>query len=206
MIGLFTRKIGMTRVFDAQNRHVPVTILKVAEQAVTGRRTQARDGYDAAQIGATGRKRVAKPQQDELIKNGLNPLLAHRREIKATELTAGQPLDASLFAPGDTVSVTGISKGKGFAGTIKRHGFSRGPTSHGSKNVRQPGAIGSGYPQRVVKGRKMPGHLGARKTTTRGLTVIAVDASDQTLALRGAVPGSNRSRIFVQKITRHGKT
>lgn len=202
MHAVFAVKLGMTHVYDDKNRHIPVTVLKLHPQVVTAIRTPEKDGYSALQIGTIGRKHVNKPQLGELKKNSIDLSIAHRTEIDLMpdqEVTIGQTIDATAFSAGDKVSVTSISKGKGFAGTIKRHNFARGPVSHGSKNVRKPGSIGGGYPQRVVLGRKMPGHLGAETVTTRGLKIVAINQTDNTIAVSGAVPGANKSRVLIKK-------
>ncbi len=205
-ISVFAQKLGMTHIYDDKHRHIPVTILKVTPQAITGLRTPEKDGYSAIQIGTAGRKHVNKPQSGELKKLGIDLNIAHRKEIRLTDdatdaqASIGQILDATLFAPGDKIQVTSTSKGKGFAGTIKRHNFSRGPETHGSKNVRQPGSIGGGYPQRVVLGKKMAGHMGSEQVTTKSHRVMAINAADQTIAISGPVAGPNRCRVFIHKI------
>lgn len=199
----FAEKLGMTHMYDDKNRHVPVTILKVSPQVVTAIRSTEKDGYTAIQIGAEGRKQVAKPQLEELKKNNIDLRIAHRAEVELTDDTQaniGDAISVTLFQPGDKVMVTGISKGKGFAGTIKRHNFSRGPETHGSKNVRQPGSIGGGYPQRVIKGMRMAGHMGAVRSTTKGHKVMAINEAENTIAISGAIPGSNGNRILIQKV------
>ena len=199
---LFAQKLGMTQIYDEKKRHIAVTILRVPPQAVTHIRTLEKDGYGSIQLGATGRKKVNQPQLYEIKKRGIDLRLAHRHEIRFTsepQVKIGDTITVETFAPGDVVKVTGTSKGKGFAGTIKRHGFHRGPETHGSKNVRKPGSIGGGYPQRVVLGRPMPGHLGAQTVTTRGLKVVAVNEKDATIAISGAIPGSNKSRVIIKK-------
>lgn len=199
----FAQKLGMTHMYDDKNRHVPVTILKVTPQAITAIRSTEKHGYAAIQLGAEGRKHVAKPQLGELAKNNIDLRIAHRAEIRLsddTQANIGEAVTVAAFQPGDKVMVTGISKGKGFAGTIKRHGFSRGPETHGSKNVRKPGSIGGGYPQRVIKGMRMAGHMGAVRTTTKGHKVMAINEAENTIAISGAVPGSNATRILIQKV------
>lgn len=202
MNAIFAKKLGMTHVYDDKNRHIPVTVLKVGDQVVTGIRTQEKDGYTAVQIGTVGKKHVNKPQSSELKKLSVDLPIAHRVELDLdadTQVEVGQALHVTMFTPGDMVKVTSVSKGKGFAGTVKRHGFHRGPETHGSKNVRKPGSIGGGYPQRVVLGRKMPGHLGHETVTTRGLKVIAINEKDGTIAISGTVPGANKTRVLIQK-------
>lgn len=202
--GVFAEKLGMTQMYNDNNRHIPVTILKVAPQVITAIRTQEKDGYSAIQIGATGSKRVAKPQSAELSKNNIDLAIAHRVELRqngeVSDVNVGDTLSVTLFTPGDEVEITGTSKGKGFAGTIKRHNFSRGPETHGSKNVRKPGSIGGGYPQRVIKGMRMAGHMGDITVTTKGHRIVAINEKDNTVAISGAVPGSNGARVLVKKV------
>jgi large subunit ribosomal protein L3 len=203
MTAAFAQKLGMTHIYDDKNRHVPVTILKLTPQVITAVKTTEKDGYNAIQFGTEGAKHVAKPQQDDLTKNNIDLRIAHRKEVRVdddTQANIGQTISAADFATGDLIMVTGTSKGKGFAGTIKRHNFSRGPETHGSKNVRKPGSIGGGYPQRVVKGRKMAGHMGNETVTTKGLKIMAINEADNTLAVSGPIPGSNKTRVFIQKI------
>ncbi len=202
---VFAQKLGMTHMYDDNHRHVPVTILKVAPGAISAIRTVEKNGYAAIQIGATGSKHVAKPQSSELTKNGIDLNIAHRKEVRITaesdtEATVGQLLDVTIFTPGDHLTVTSISKGKGFAGTIKRHGFHRGPETHGSKNVRKPGSIGGGYPQRVVLGRRMGGHMGHVQVTTKGHKVMAINPDENTIAVAGPIAGPNKTRVFIQKM------
>ncbi len=199
----YAEKLGMTHMYDDKNRHVPVTILKVTPQIITALRTTDADGYNAMQIGTVGRKHIAKPQLEELKKQNIDLRIAHRTELRVdedTQVKVGEVISVAIFAPGDKVSITGMSKGKGFAGTIKRHNFKRGPETHGSKNVRQPGSIGGGYPQRVIKGMRMAGHMGAVQSTTRGHKVVAINEAENTIAISGGVPGSNKTRILIRKL------
>ncbi len=203
MTGLFAQKLGMTHMYDERNRHVPVTVLKVLPQVVTAIRTLDDNGYSAIQIGAASKKHIAKPQAEELKKNNIDITLSHRAELKGDNESAvaiGDTITVSIFAPGDKVTVSGMSKGKGFAGTIKRHNFSRGPETHGSKNVRKPGSIGGGYPQRVILGMRMSGHMGAEKVTTKGHRVMAINEKENTIAVSGTVPGANKTRILIRKL------
>lgn len=204
-VTLFAEKLGMTHMYNDKNRHIPVTILKVTPQAVTAIKTSDNDGYNAIQIGTEGSKRVAKPQKEELKKKSIDLRIAHRTEVKfdgEAQVNISDKLTASLFTPGDEVMITGRSKGKGFAGTIKRHGFSRGPETHGSKNIRKPGSIGGGYPQRVILGMRMAGHMGSVQVTSKGHKVIAVNEKDNTIAISGGVPGSLHSRVIIRKVTK----
>ncbi len=205
MTAAFAQKLGMTHIYDDKNRHVPVTILKVTPQTITAIKTMEKDGYAAVQFGTEGKKQINKPQQGDLTKNNVDLRVAHRKEVRIqsdddTQVNIGQAISAADFSAGDMVMVTGTSKGKGFAGTIKRHNFSRGPETHGSKNIRKPGSIGGGYPQRVVKGIRMAGHMGDRTVTTKGHKVMAINEADNTIAVSGGIPGSNKTRVFIQKI------
>lgn len=203
--GAFAQKLGMTHIYNDANRHIPVTILKVTPQVVTAIRTQEKDKYSAVQIGSTGSKKVNKPQLSELKKNNIDLVIDHRTELPLDDqdqVKIGDKVEATIFTIGEEVEVTGISKGKGFAGTIKRYNWSRGPMSHGSKNKRAPGSIGSGYPQRVVPGKKLPGHMGHEQVTTKGLKVVAINETDNTIAISGAVPGANKSYVVIRKVAK----
>ena len=193
MAGLLGRKIGMTQVFSPEDGRVErVTVIEAGPCFVTGIRRAERDGYDAVQLafGETRAKSLTKPKLGHLKKAGVGNL-KHLAEFRgeAGELEVGAEVKVdSVFERGQRVKVSGISKGKGFAGTIKRHNFSRGPVSHGSHNVRGPGSIGaSADPARVFKGIKGPGQMGAGRVTQRGLEVV--DIRDNLLLLRGSVPG-----------------
>jgi large subunit ribosomal protein L3 len=193
MAGLLGRKIGMTQVFSPEDGHVErVTVIEAGPCFVTGIRRADRDGYDAIQLafGETTEKRLTKPKLGLLKKAGVGNL-RHLREFRGEpgELEVGAEVKVdSVFEPGQRVKVSGVSKGKGFAGTIKRHNFSRGPVSHGSHNVRAPGSIGaSADPARVFKGIRGPGQMGNKRVTQRGLEVV--DIRDNLLLVRGSVPG-----------------
>ena len=203
-VGLIARKAGMTQVFAADGTMVAVSVLEVAPNVVTRLRTPERDGYAALQVGTDRGRRVTKPEAGQL--KGL-PSVATRREFRvaaASELDGyevGQQLAVGdLFSEGDLVDVTGVSKGKGFAGHVKRHGFHRGPTTHGSDHHREPGSIGPGTtPGRVYRGLRMAGHMGDEQVTTKKLRVVRADADRNLLLLRGSVPGARGSLILVRK-------
>jgi large subunit ribosomal protein L3 len=204
MAGLLGRKIGMTQVFDPEDGHVErVTVIEAGPCFVTGIRRAERDGYDAVQLafGETTGKRLTKPKLGLLKKAGVGNL-RHLREFRGEpgELEVGAELKVdAVFEKGQTVKVSGVSKGKGFAGTIKRHNFHRGPVSHGSHNVRAPGSIGaSADPARVFKGIRGPGQMGNRRATQRGLEVVDVRADDNLLFVRGSVPGSKGSVVEIR--------
>jgi large subunit ribosomal protein L3 len=205
MAGLLGRKVGMTQVFSPEDGRVErVTVIEAGPCFVTGIRRADRDGYDAIQLafGETGEKRLNKPHRGLLKKAGVGNL-RHLREFhgEAGELEVGAEVKVdAVFEPGQTVKVSGISKGKGFAGTIKRHNFSRGPVTHGSHNVRAPGSIGaSADPARVFKGIRGPGQMGNKRVTQRGLEVVDVRADENLLLVRGSVPGPKGSVVEIRR-------
>jgi large subunit ribosomal protein L3 len=200
-IGLIGRKVGMTQVFAADGTMVAVSVLEVAPNTVTRLRTTERDGYTAVQLGTEEKKKLTKPEAGQL--KGL-PSVGTIREFRLDDLSGyevGQTIAvADLFAAGDLVDVTGVSKGKGFAGHIKRHHFHRGPTTHGSDHHREPGSIGPGTtPGRVYKGVKMAGHMGDERATTKKVKVVQADADRNLLLIRGSLPGARGSLILVKK-------
>jgi large subunit ribosomal protein L3 len=202
-IGLIGRKAGMTQVFQPDGTMVAVSVLEVASNVVTRVRTPARDGYAAVQIGTGEGKKLTKPVAGQL--KDL-PKVSTLREFRMAEsdlegYELGQKLAlADVFAEGDLVDVTGVSKGKGFAGHVKRHHFHRGPTTHGSDHHREPGSIGPGTtPGRVYKGLRMAGHMGDERVTTKKLRVVRADAENNLLLLRGSVPGARGGLILVRK-------
>ena len=205
MAGLLGRKLGMTQVFDPEDGRVErVTVIEAGPCFVTAIRRAERDGYDAVQVGfgETRDKNLTKPELGHLKKASVGPL-RHLREFRGDpgELEVGAEVTVdSIFERGQTVKVSGISKGKGFQGTIKRHNFHRGPASHGSHNVRAPGSIGaSADPSRVFKGIRGPGQMGAHRVTQRGLEVVDVRADENLLLLRGSVPGPRGSVVEIRK-------
>ena len=204
MAGLLARKLGMTQVFDPDDGHVErVTVLEAGPCFVTAIRRAERDGYDAVQLGfgPVREKRLQKARLGHLKKAGVDAL-RHLREFRgqAGELQVGAEVKVdSVFEKGQTVKVSGTSKGKGFQGTIKRHNFSRGPMTHGSHNIRAPGSIGaSADPSRVFKGIRGPGQMGNKRITQRGLTVVDVLPEQNLLLLRGAVPGPKGGRVEIR--------
>ena len=200
-IGLIGRKVGMTQVFQADGTMVAVSVLEVAPNTVTRLRTSEVDGYTAVQLGTDVKKKLTKPRLGQL--KGL-PSVATLREFRMDDLSGyevGQTIAvAEMFAPGDLVDVTGVSKGKGFAGHIKRHHFSSGPKTHGSDHHRAPGSIGPGTtPGRVYKGVRMAGHMGDERVTTKKVKVVSADADRNLLLLKGSLPGARGSLILVKK-------
>jgi large subunit ribosomal protein L3 len=201
--GLIGRKIGMTQIFDEEGHTVPVTVVEAGPCYVTQVKTMVSDGYDAIQLGfeAAQPRKLKQPQRGHL--KDL-PFLRHLREWRVktpAEYAVGQKLDVSIFAPGERVSVTGTSKGKGFQGVVKRHGFRGGPQTHGqSDRLRAPGSIGSGTTlSRVQKGRRMPGRMGGSRVTVPNLLVVRADPERNLLLLRGAVPGPREGLLLISK-------
>jgi large subunit ribosomal protein L3 len=192
--GIIGTKLGMTQLFDQESGKVtPVTVIEAGPCPVSAVRTQDVDGYTAVQIAfdEVKQRKLSKPEVGHLAANGVGPH-RHLVELRGVEgLAVGETVTVEAFAPGDKVKISGTSKGKGFAGTIKRHKFHRGPVSHGSHNVRAPGSIGAAaYPARVFKGMKMAGQMGNKRVTQRGLSIVEVDAEKNLLLVKGAVPGS----------------
>ena len=204
MAGLLGRKLGMTQVFDAEDGHVErVTVVEAGPCWVTGKRTSERDGYDAVQLafGAARKKGLTKAELGHLAKADAPPLrrLAEFRDVGA-ELEVGAQVNvADVFEKGQKVKVSGVSKGKGFQGTVKRHNFSRGPVSHGSHNVRAPGSIGqAATPSRVFKGIRGPGQMGNKRRTQKGIQVVEVRGEENLLLLRGSVPGPKGAIVEIR--------
>jgi large subunit ribosomal protein L3 len=203
MKGIVGRKLGMTQVFDPETGSLtPVTVIEAGPCPVVSIRMADTDGYDAVQLAfdAVPERKLQRPRLGHLKKHGVGP---HRRLVEirgAHELTPGETMTVEAFEPGDKVKVSGISIGKGFQGTIKRHNFSRGPVSHGSHNVRAPGSIGaSATPSRVFKGQKMPGQMGNKRITQVGLTVVDRDPEQNLLLLKGAVPGHKNGIVVIRE-------
>ncbi len=201
--GLLGKKIGMTQIFDDAGACVPVTVIQVGPCTVVDKKTQERDGYSALQLGyePIEDRKVNRPKMGHFKKAGVKPF-RYLREVRLSgdDLgTVGQALDISLFAVGDKIDVMGTSKGKGFQGVIKRHGFSGGPGAHGSHFHRVPGSIGQcTSPGEVHKGQKMPGRTGGNSVTVRNLRVVALRADDNVLLIRGAIPGPNDGIVFLR--------
>lgn len=196
------RKEGMTHVFREDGTHIGVTVVAAGPCTVTQVRTQERDGYDAIQLGYsdTTEKRTSQPLRGHFAKLGCAPkkLLREERLKTAAAVKPGDVVNVTVFAAGDLVDVIGTTKGRGFSGTIKRHGFQRGPETHGSMNVRQPGSIATQRIGKVPPGKRMSGHYGHARHTTKNLEVVRVDPERNLLFLRGAVPGPNGGFLEVQ--------
>jgi len=203
--GLIGKKLGMTRIFDSGGSAVPVTVIEAGPCFVVQRKTAAKEGYEALQLGFARKSlgKCNKPEKGHFEKGGSKTGFTNLREVRvaaAASFEAGQEISVEQFAIGDRVDVIGTSKGKGFAGTVKRWNFHRGPMSHGSMNHRAPGSIGaSAYPSRVVKGKKLPGHMGDIRVTIKNLEVVDVRPEENLLVVRGAVPGPNQGLVLIQK-------
>jgi large subunit ribosomal protein L3 len=197
----FGRKKHMTQAFQDDGKLVSVTVLEVEPNFVTAVRTADADGYDAVQVGfgVVPTRKVNRPHAGQFEKHETPPR-RHLKELRGVSGEVGGTIGADVFEVGDKVHVTATSKGKGFQGTVKRHGFARGPVSHGSHNVRAPGSVGaSATPSRIFPGQRMPGQMGNKGTTVKNLRVVAVDAENNELWVRGGVPGGKGSVVRIRK-------
>ena len=209
MKGILGKKIGMTQVFTADGVVVPVTVVEAGPVVVTQIKTMENDGYQAVQIGFDDvkEKAINKPKKGHLAKAGV--LKRNLKEFRVDSLEGyevGQELKADVFAEGDKIDVSGISKGKGFQGPIKRHGQSRGPESHGSRYHRRPGSMGAcSYPGRVFKNKKLAGHMGSVKVTVQNLEIVRVDADKNFILVKGAIPGAKGSVVTIKEAVKASK-
>jgi large subunit ribosomal protein L3 len=198
---LITRKIGMTSVVNDNGAVIAVTLLSATPNVITQVKNTETDGYMAVQVGAEQSKKASKAAQGHFKPAGILPKII--REFRIEELNentkVGEKLSADLFSVGDTVDVTGTSKGKGWAGTIKRHNFHRGRKTHGGRSYRRPGSIGSMYPQRIFPGKKMAGHMGAEQVTTKKLKVALVDTDLGVIGVAGSVPGPRKGIVVLKE-------
>jgi len=202
-LGMLGHKIGMTQIFDESGNVIPVTVLHVGPCIVTQIKTVLTDGYNAIQIGYDNvlTQKLTKPEQGHLKKSGVTSLkYLHEYKIGNTDdFILGQSISMESFKNFSSITVTGKSIGKGFAGNQKRHNFGRGPMTHGSKNHRAPGSIGAGTtPGRVIPGKKMAGRLGGNKVTTKNLEIIKIDSKENLLIVKGAVPGKTGNLLNIQ--------
>ncbi len=202
MAGILGRKIGMTEVFTKSGKLVPVTVIEVEPNVVTQIKTKENDGYEAIQLGFdTKREKLAtKASIGHTNKANTTPKRFFR-EIKGvdiSEYSLGQEITCDIFKEGEIVDVSGITKGKGFQGVIKRHGQSRGPMGHGSHYHRRPGSMGTMRPMRVFKGKKLPGHMGRLSVTIQNLEIVAVDTENNLLLIKGNVPGAKKSLVVIK--------
>ena len=203
--GLLGKKLGMTGFFTPEGRYLPATVIEAGPCVVTQIKTRATDGYDALQLGFGEKRksRVNKPLQGHYKKSG-EQCFRYLREFSVDnpeEYNLGQEITVDMFNVGDRVDVVGTTKGRGFAGVIKRYGFHRGPTTHGSRNVRRPGSIGcSAWPAKVIKGKKMPGQYGNDRKTIRNLEIIDIRSEDNVILVKGAVPGAESGVMTVNEL------
>ena len=209
MKGILGRKIGMTQIFTEAGEVVPVTVVEAGPVVVTQVKTIENDGYNAVQVGFVDAKEKSlnTPQKGHLA--AANTLKKHLKEFRVESVdayTVGQEIKADVFAAGEMIDVTGISKGKGFQGPIKRHGQSRGPESHGSRYHRRPGSMGAcSYPGRVFKNKKLAGHMGSVKVTVQNLEVVRVDADKNFILVKGAIPGAKGSVVTLKEAVKASK-
>ncbi len=206
------RKLGMTQIFTEEGQVVPVTVIESGNNVVVQNKTVETDGYNAVQIGFGGvkEKHLTKPVKGRFEKAGVQPVkfLREMRLTAPSEYKVGDTISVDIFEAGQLVDVTGISRGKGFAGTVKRHGFARGPMGHGSKSHREPGSTGamiSGHGGRVLKGKKLPGHMGHERVTVQRLTLVKVDADRNLLLIKGAVPGPKKGLLMIKETVKPNK-
>ena len=208
-IGILGKKLGMSQFFDEEGKSIPVTLIEAGPCRITQLKSEATDGYTAVQLGFGDirEKLVNKPAKGHLAKSGEEPL-RHLKEYRLEAidgLELGAPVTVGDFSPGQKVDVSGDTIGRGFSGLQKRHGFSRGPMSHGSKNHREPGSIGAGTtPGRVYPGKRMAGRYGGKQITTRGLTILKVDAERNLLVVKGSVPGKPGALLDIRPARRVG--
>lgn len=202
--GMLGKKLGMTGVYAADGKYIPVTVIQVGPCVVTQIKTVETDGYNSVQLGFGDKKEkhTTKALQGHFKKAGEN-FFAHVREFEVSEpseFNTGQEINVSMFEVGELVEVTGTSKGRGFSGTIRRHGFARGPETHGSRNHRKPGSVGcSAWPAKIVKGKKMPGRYGFDRKTVRNQEIVDIIPEDNVILLKGQVPGAKSGIIEIKK-------
>ena len=200
--GILGRKIGMTQIFSEEGMQIPVTVIKADPNVVLQLKTKTSDGYEAVQLGFEDKreKLTNKPHLGHIAKSNTAPkrFIREFRNLNVADYDLGQEVKVDVFAEGDIVDVTGISKGKGFQGVIKRHGQSRGPMSHGSHYHRSPGSMGSIQANRVLKGKKLPGQMGAKTVTVQNLEIVKIDTERDVLMIKGNVPGSKKALIKVR--------
>lgn len=198
MRSILAQKLEMTHLFDEKGGFVPVTLLLAEGNVVTQVKTAEKDGYTAVQVGMGEAKKTAKPQIGHLKKSGQTP--KYLREIEGEDgqtYQVGDLIGLDIFTEGDLVNVQGVTKGKGFAGTIKRHNFHRGPKTHGSHNYRAPGSIGAMFPQHVIRGQKLPGRMGSETVTHKNLQIVKLMPEDSLILVKGSVPGPKKSLVMI---------
>lgn len=200
MKALITRKVGMTSTLDGNGAMRAVTLLSASQHVVLQKKTVEKDGYTAVQVGSETNKNIAKPLAGHAKAAKASPKIVKEfRDGEESEMAVGDSFDLSIFAAGDVVHATGTSKGKGFSGTIKRHNFHRGRKTHGGQSYRRPGSIGSMYPQKIFKGKRMAGQMGHEQVTVQNLEVAFVDSELNVIGVYGAVPGPRKSLVIIKE-------
>lgn len=199
MVGIFGKKVGMTQILN-EDRVIPVTVVQVEPNTVIHRKTKEKDKYDACVLGFGTKKHPNKPYKGKFKTPNVNPT-QFLREIRnpPTDWQVGKQITVSVFSAGANVNVTGYSKGRGFAGGMKRFGWRGGPAAHGSKFHRRPGSVGTAEPGKTIKGHHLPGRMGNAKNTTKNLELVKIDESKNLLFIKGAVPGYNTSVVFIKQ-------
>ena len=201
MKALITRKLGMTSILQEDGSAIAVTLLSAQPNTITQIKSTEKDSYNAVQLGVGQQKRVGKSQAGHYKSANTAPKIAREFRINEQdlgELNVGDQIGADIFEVGDKVSATGISKGKGFAGTIKRHRFHRGPKTHGGQSYRRPGSIGSMFPQRIFPGKKMAGHMGHKQVTSKNLRIALIDKESSLIGVEGAIPGPKKGLVLLK--------
>lgn len=204
--GILGRKVGMTQVFTENGELIPVTVIEAAQNVVLPKKTVETDGYEAVQIGFEDKRAILsnKPEQGHVAKANTTPkrFIREFRDVNLDEYEIGAEVKVDVFAEGDIIDATGVSKGKGFQGVIKRHGQSRGPMAHGSRYHRRPGSMGPVAPNRVFKNKLLPGRMGGEQITIQNLEIVKVDVEKNVLLVKGNVPGAKKALVQIKTATK----
>ncbi|EAC4839427.1 50S ribosomal protein L3 [Listeria monocytogenes] len=204
--GILGRKVGMTQVFTENGELIPVTVIEAAQNVVLQKKTVETDGYEAVQIGFEDKRAILsnKPEQGHVAKANTTPkrFIREFRDVNLVEYEIGAEVKVDVFAEGDIIDATGVSKGKGFQGVIKRHGQSRGPMAHGSRYHRRPGSMGPVAPNRVFKNKLLPGRMGGEQITIQNLEIVKVDVEKNVLLVKGNVPGAKKALVQIKTATK----
>ncbi|EJU3236216.1 50S ribosomal protein L3 [Listeria monocytogenes] len=204
--GILGRKVGMTQVFTENGELIPVTVIEAAQNVVLQKKTVETDGYEAVQIGFEDKRAILsnKPEQGHVAKTNTTPkrFIREFRDVNLDEYEIGAEVKVDVFAEGDIIDATGVSKGKGFQGVIKRHGQSRGPMAHGSRYHRRPGSMGPVAPNRVFKNKLLPGRMGGEQITIQNLEIVKVDVEKNVLLVKGNVPGAKKALVQIKTATK----
>ncbi|EHL2821879.1 50S ribosomal protein L3 [Listeria monocytogenes] len=204
--GILGRKVGMTQVFTENGELIPVTVIEAAQNVVLQKKTVETDGYEAVQIGFEDKRAILsnKPEQGHVAKANTTPkrFIREFRDVNLDEYEIGAEVKVDVFAKGDIIDATGVSKGKGFQGVIKRHGQSRGPMAHGSRYHRRPGSMGPVAPNRVFKNKLLPGRMGGEQITIQNLEIVKVDVEKNVLLVKGNVPGAKKALVQIKTATK----